>query len=143
RRPRSLVACPCPYRPGWRGIRLSPNSIRLVAGGQFVRQIPFDGSGVVGLDQITAAINDPDWIAEVAPGVFELRATFVQAADTAVDVRAPRVTTVRLDDRPGVAFAGNHARATFDGVTVTSWNEQTQAPDTSVVGERPYVVYAN
>ncbi|MEX0665008.1 MAG: right-handed parallel beta-helix repeat-containing protein [Acidimicrobiia bacterium] len=140
----SRVAYPCPYPPEWRGIRLSPKFLRLVVGGQLVRQIPFAAGGrAVGLDEISAAIGDPSWLQEVEPGVFELRATLVQSPRTELVVRAPRVTTVRLVDRPGVALAGSRAVATFDGVTVTSWNELMQGPDASILEERPYVVYTN
>jgi parallel beta-helix repeat protein len=140
----SRVAYPCPYPEEWHGIRLSPTSIRLVVGGQLTRQIPFAAEGrAVGLDEITEAIGDPSWIEEVEPGVFVLRATLVQSAGTNLAVHAPRVTTVRLADRPGVALTGSRATASFDGVTVTSWNEWSESADTDSDKERPYVVYQN
>jgi parallel beta-helix repeat protein len=138
------VSYPCPYPPEWRGIRLGETSIRFVVGGQLVGEVPFDGRGrEVGLDEVTMAIDDPTWIAEVAPGVFELRATLVQAAGTTLAVRAPRVTTLRLVDLPGVAIAGNRAHGIYEGVTVTSWDERLQTPDANTFDERPHVVYQN
>jgi parallel beta-helix repeat protein len=138
------VAFPCSYPAEWRAIRFGATSIRLVAGGQLVRQIPFAGAGrAVGLDEISAVIDDPSWIGEVEPGVFLLRAALVQTDGTQLDVRAPRVTTVRLADLPVVSLSGNRSSASFSGVTVTSWNEAANAPDTSVVDERPYVRYQN
>lgn len=142
--PTSLVAFPCAYPPEWRAIRFGTTSVRLVAGGALVRQIPFSAEGrPVGLDELTALIDDPGWLGEVLPGVFLLRASLVQSEGTVLDVRAPRVTQVLLADLPAVSLAGNRASATFDGVTVTSWNEAAGAPDTGLIDERPYVRYQN
>lgn len=142
--PTSLVAYPCPYPPEWRAIRFGTSSLRLVAGGALVREIPFAAEGrPVGLDELTAVIDDADWLAEIAPGVFVLRAALVQTEGTLLDVRAPRVTSVLLADLPAVSLAGNRASATFDGVKVSSWNEAAGAADTSIVDERPYVRYQN
>ena len=44
------------------------------------------------LPSLTQLINDPTWIAESAPGVFELKASVVQEAGTTLDVEAPAVT---------------------------------------------------
>ncbi len=141
--PFRVTKYPCARPLEVRALLVEPGALELTEGGQLARRITFPPSaeGEVSFEAIVEAVADPAWVAEVAPGVFELAAAFVQAPGTAVTVAAPRVQTLRLLNRPGVFFGGKGASARFDGVSVTSWDPERQAPDEDPVDGRPFVLY--
>jgi parallel beta-helix repeat protein len=141
--PLKVVEFPCDFPAQIRGIRLDPHAVSLIAGGQFVRSIPLAASGPVTLPQLTALINDPSWIAQTSPGVFELKASLVQEAGTILDVEAPGVRTLRIDNTEAATVGGSSATANFTGVTVESWNPKKRAPVTSPTFGRPFILYEN
>ncbi len=142
--PFRIITYPCPRPVEERVIYMEAGRIELIAGGQLIRRIPFSGSSgsaVVPFDRVVTAVADPTWVAEVEPGIFELSAAFVHGEGTTVIVAAPRVTELRLVDRPSVFFGGLGATGRFDGVSVTSWSSELQAPDEDLVDGRPFVLY--
>ncbi|MGH9001933.1 MAG: right-handed parallel beta-helix repeat-containing protein, partial [Acidimicrobiia bacterium] len=127
------------------GIRLTPVAIELVQGGQLVRTLPFDGGRPVTFEEVARAVDDPAWIFAVSPGVFGLRAAFVQAPGTHVRFAAPGTTELRLAiDPPGVFLGGKGPGTTarFEGVKVTSWDLAARRPSQNVEDSiRPFVLY--
>ncbi|MBW3642884.1 MAG: right-handed parallel beta-helix repeat-containing protein [Actinobacteria bacterium] len=140
--PFRVVKYPCPRDPEVRSVLLGVDRIELTQGGQLVRTIPFAAAGrSVPFEAVARAVDDPAWINEVEPGLFELAGAFVQDPGTAVTVAAPRVTTLRLLSREGVFFGGRGANARFEGVSVTSWDAQRGAPDEEPTDGRPFVLF--
>jgi hypothetical protein len=120
---------------------LRQHDIGLYTGPNVTRTVPFDATAPVSLEAVIAAVNDPGWASQVSPGVFFLRAALVQTAHTVLSVASPGVSQVRLADLPGVFLAGSQAKATFDHVTVESWDAATGAPETQPAQGRPFVLY--
>ncbi|MBW3611871.1 MAG: right-handed parallel beta-helix repeat-containing protein [Actinobacteria bacterium] len=141
--PFRVTKYPCPRAPDVRSLYVAPGVLELTEGGRLARRIDFPSSaqGPVSFEAIVEAVADPEWATEVEPGVFELTAAFVQAPGTTVTIAAPRVQTLRLVDRPGVFFGGRGATARFEGVAVTSWSRERQAPDEEPADGRPFVLY--
>lgn len=126
------------------GLRLTPTAIELVQGGQLVRTVPFDGAREVRFEEVAQAVNDPAWIAEVSPGVFGLRAAFVQAPGTQVVFAEPGTQEIRLATDPSGVFIGGQGpdtRARFEGVKVTSWDLSARRPSQDTSFLRPFVLY--
>jgi parallel beta-helix repeat protein len=141
--PLKVVNFPCTFPVKIRGIRLDAHSVSLVAGGTFVRSVALPTSGPVTLPLLAQLINDPTWLAETSPGVFELKASLVQEAGTTLDVEAPGVSLLRMDINQAVTIGGSGATANFDGVVVESWDPQKDEPVTSPTFGRPFVLYEN
>jgi peptidoglycan/LPS O-acetylase OafA/YrhL len=141
--PLKLAGYTCPFPAKNHGIQVGTTSLSLVLGGKLQRIIPLPGPGPVTLPEMTALINDPTWLAQTSPGVFELKASVIQDPGTTINVVSPAVSVLRLDMSQADAFGGSHATANFDGVTVESWlpkkNEPVQAPKNG----RPCVIYGN
>jgi parallel beta-helix repeat protein len=126
-----------------RAIVLTGSEIRLMVGSAVVRSRRFDASGTVSFADVARAVRDPGWVDETSPGVFLLRAAFAQSPGTSVSFAAPAVSTLRLASRPNVFVGGVGARADYRGVTVTSWDQQTQRPLTDAHHPRPFLLYEN
>ncbi|MDQ3945576.1 MAG: right-handed parallel beta-helix repeat-containing protein [Actinomycetota bacterium] len=142
--PFKIVRYPSKLDPRTLGIRLTPTAIDLVQGGQLVRSLPFDGARTVGFEEMVRAVGDPAWIAEVSPGVFGLRAAFVQAPGTHVRFVQPGTRELRLArDPPGVFIGGQgpDTSARFEGVKVTSWDLTQRRPSEDVGAVRPFILY--
>ncbi|HEY3240079.1 MAG TPA: right-handed parallel beta-helix repeat-containing protein [Acidimicrobiia bacterium] len=142
--PFKIVQYPAPLDPRMLGVRLTPTAIELVQGGQLLRSLPFDGTRPVAFEEVAWAVGDKAWIAEVSPGVFGLRAAFVQAPGTHVGFVAPGTQELRLaSDPPGVFIGGQgpDTSARFEGVKVTSWNLAARRPSEDVESVRPFVLY--
>jgi parallel beta-helix repeat protein len=139
--PFRIITYPCPRPVEERAIFLHAGSIELIAGGQLVRSFPFSTDETVPFERVVEAIADPTWAAEVEPGVFELSAAFVNGEGTSVTIAAPRITELRLLDLPSVFFGGLGSTARFEGVLVTSWDPDLDAPDQEPADGRPFVLY--
>jgi parallel beta-helix repeat protein len=142
--PFSVIRYPREVDAGSRGIKLTTTHLELVEGGQLVRKVPFDANQPVTFEAIAQAVGDKMWIAETAPGVFGLRAAFVQGKKTTVLFVAPGTRELRLaTDPPGVFVGGEgpSAAARFDGVKVTSWDLARRTPSQDVEAARPFVAY--
>ncbi len=142
--PFSVVAYPSQVDPRARGIKLTTRHLELVEGGQLVRRVPFDASQPVAFEAIARAVGDRTWIAETGPGVFGLRAAFVQRKGTTVLFAAPGTKELRLaTDPPGVFIGGEgpSTAARFEGVKVTSWDLGRRGPSEDVEAARPFVAY--
>ncbi len=142
--PFKIVRYPTTLDPGMLGLRLTTTAIELVQGGQLVRRVPFDAARPVAFEEVVRAVGDPAWIAEVSPGVFGLRAAFVQEPGTHVTFAAPRTQELRLAaDPPGVFVGGQgpDTSARFEGVKVTSWDLAQRRPSEDIEGARPFVLY--
>jgi parallel beta-helix repeat protein len=126
------------------GLRLTPTAVELVQGGRLVRTVPFDGAREVAFEEVVRAVNDPAWIAEVSPGVFGVRAAFVQAPGTHVVFAEPGTREIRLATDPGGVFIGGQGPGTsarFAGVKVTSWDLAARRPSQDTSFLRPFVLY--
>ena len=139
--PFSVARFPKQLDPELRAVTVTPQSIQLVRGGQLARQIAFDATGPVGLEEIAAAVSDSEWIAVPGPGIFELSAALVQDPGTELRIATPAVREVRLITNPGVFIGGQSARARFEGVTLTSWDRTLGAPSVDIKHPRPFVLY--
>jgi parallel beta-helix repeat protein len=129
---------------GVRAVKLTGTHLELLQGGRLVRKVPFDASQPVPFEVIARAVGDRAWIAETAPGVFGLRAAFVQSTGTTVLFVAPGTKELRLaTDSPGVFVGGQgpSTAARFEGVKVTSWNVSRREPSLDLDAARPFVVY--
>lgn len=128
--------------PVLRGIRLTATDVRLVENGRTVKTIPVGRSGVwTRFEDIEAAIKDPAWIDQSAPGTFELKAALHQDPDTTLLFSSPEVKTLRLWAHPGVFVRGVRAVGMFDGVNVTSRVPGAGTPDKDVSDGRPFILY--
>jgi hypothetical protein len=124
-----------------KSVILRVNEIGLYAGGALTRTVAFDATKAVSLESIVAAVNDPAWAAQVAPGVFLLHAALVQAPGTALSIASPGVAELRLADQPGVFLGGTQAKASINHVHVESWDAATGGPETQDAQSRPFVLY--
>jgi parallel beta-helix repeat protein len=140
--PRSLRGTP------WANILVFPDHIQTMIGARVIwignfRQVPnFDGS--ISLDDISALLAkspNPDWMRETDPGIFLLKVGLVEAPGTVLTVATPRVKELRMIVAPYVYVSGFSATAQFRGVKVTSWLPQANAPDATVVHNRPFIAF--
>lgn len=138
--PFRVTRYPCARPAESRVVVMRTDGLELIEGGQFLRFIPLAG-GAMAFEQIAQAIDDPAWMAEVEPGVFEVGAAVVQTPGTTVLVAAPAVRTLRLLDLPDLFLGGQGAVARFEGVAVTSWDRQRGGPDENLDDGRPFVLY--
>jgi parallel beta-helix repeat protein len=138
--PRSLRGTP------WANIAVFPDHIQTMVGARitwigYFRQLPgFDGS--ITLDKLATLIarsRARDWLRETEPGVFLLKVGLVEAPGTVLTVAAPRVKALHMLVAPYVYVTGLSATAAFRAVTVTSWNPQTNSPDTDATHDRPFI----
>jgi hypothetical protein len=120
---------------------LRVNEIGLYTGATVTRTVPFDASKGVSLESIVAAVHDPAWAAEVAPGTFLLQAALIQGPGTALSIASPGVAEIRLADQPGVFIGGTQAKTTINHVHVESWDVATGGPETKDSQNRPFVLY--
>jgi parallel beta-helix repeat protein len=132
----------------WANIVVFPDRIQTQVGARitymgFYRQLPkFDGS--ISLDKVAALIaRSPalDWLRETEPGVFLLKVGLVEAPGTVLTVAAPRAKAVRMVVAPHVYLAGLSATANLRGVTVTSWDPQSNGPDPDATHNRPFISF--
>jgi parallel beta-helix repeat protein len=125
-----------------RSIVLHLDHIELLDGAAaVVRRIPFDARAEVRLENVVAAVADPDWISRDPAGVVLLRAALVQAQGTHLTISAPGVREVRLAVLPGVFLAGMSATARIDHVRVWSWKSDGTGPDPDSTHHRPFIDY--
>ena len=138
--PRSLRGTP------WANIAVFPDHIQTMIGARitwigYFRQLRgFDGS--ITLDKLAALIarsRSPDWLRETQPGVFLLKVGLVEAPGTVLTVAAPRVKALHLLVAPYVYLTGVSATAAFRAVTVTSWDQKANGPDTDPSHDRPFI----
>jgi parallel beta-helix repeat protein len=141
--PLKVVDYPCNFAASIRGISINKRSITLVSAGKLVRTIPVPLGVPVTFPELTQLIADPGWLAETAPGVFELQASVVQQAGTVLNVDAPAVRMVRIDMDKGITIGGSDAIGNFSGVTVESWIPATKTPVESPKLGRPFLLYEN
>ncbi|HVF14957.1 MAG TPA: right-handed parallel beta-helix repeat-containing protein [Acidimicrobiales bacterium] len=141
-RPFAVGRYPCAQTVPFRAVRVEVGGLELVEGGRLVDryELPVTDEPLP-FETFAEFLELYGWAAEVEPGVFELSAAVIQSPGTAIRVAAPRVTTVRLLDLPGVFVGGRGARARFEGVTITSWDPVRSAPDDDPQDHRPFVVY--
>jgi parallel beta-helix repeat protein len=142
--PFRIVRSPSNLDPRMLGLQLTHSAIELVQGGRLVRTVPFDGAPPVPFEEVVRAVGDPTWIAEVSPGVFGVRAAFVQAPGTHVTFAQPGTRELRLaTDPPGVFIGGQgpDTSARFEGVKVTSWDLAQRRPSEDIENVRPFVLY--
>lgn len=125
-----------------RAIRLMPDRVELVDGAAVVATRRLRGRGTRELADVLAAVDDPAWAEQVDEGTWLLKAAFVQAPRTDLVAAAPRTREIRMADRPVVFMGGWRATARLEGVTVTSWDEETGGPDTNHEDGRPFMLYA-
>jgi hypothetical protein len=126
-----------------KSIFISTIRIELRDGARVLRIVPTPAAAPLDFGALVRAVGDPAWVSETQPGVFMVSAAIVQAPGTSLRVAAPSVREVRLAALPGVHLGGSMAKATFEGVTVTSWDPQSAGPVVPVQAGRPYVLYRN
>ncbi|MBW3573531.1 MAG: right-handed parallel beta-helix repeat-containing protein [Actinobacteria bacterium] len=140
--PFRVVKYPCPRAPESRAMVVAPGRIEMIQEGRLVRRLALPASaGPIPFERLARVVNDPAWIDEVEPGVFEVATAIVQEAGTSMVFAAPGVRLVRLLDRPDVFLGGRGATARFEGVSVTSWNTERGGPDEELSDGRPFVLY--
>jgi parallel beta-helix repeat protein len=126
---------------GGRSIVLNLDRIELLEGAAVVRRVPFDARAEVRLENVVAAVADPDWISRDPAGVVLLRAALVQAQGTHLTISPPGVLEVRLAVLPGVFLAGMGATARIERVHVWSWKLDGTGPDADWTDRRPFIDY--
>jgi parallel beta-helix repeat protein len=124
-----------------RATLLYRDAIVLLQGGRITRAIPFDATKPVTFRQISDAIRNRDWIAEVSAGVFQIHSALIQLEGTSLEIAAPDVKELRLVNRPHAFLGGRGATATINGVRVTSWDPQRGGPDRDPIDGRPFILY--
>lgn len=140
--PFRIINYPCANFPGdLRATVVYRDAIVLLQGGAVYRTIPFDASQTVGLKAVVEAVADPDWMVEVAAGVFQLDTALIQLGTTSLEITAPDVTEVRFTDRRDVFLGGRGASVLIDGVTVTSWDANRGGPDLNADDGRAFILY--
>lgn len=141
--PFRILQTNCIFSSDIRAITIDTTVVRLQAGGQVVREIvlPPGVGNPLDFAQLAALVGDPNWLAQVSPGVFEVKAAVVQRAGTRLTVAQPSVKELRLLDRPHVFLGGISATARYDGVTVTSWARDGSGPDLNYRDGRPFALY--
>lgn len=140
--PFRIINFPCTnFDPDVRVTLLYRDAIVLLEGGLLLRAIPFDAGEEVTFPEIVEAINDADWMAEVAEGVYEVDTAFIQLGNTQVSIRGPETIELRLTDRPHVFLGGRGAQVTFEDTTVTSWNDERGGPDLAPEDGRAFILY--
>ncbi len=128
--------------PEHRAIALTPDSIALFVSGVEVAR--FDRQfGPHTITEIARVIDDPDWLDEVEPGVFEVQAAIMQEPRSELEIRGPEVSELRLVNRPGVMLFGDNSRAVIDGVLLTSWDPELGSFDRESLDGRPFLLYQN
>jgi parallel beta-helix repeat protein len=145
--PYKMANYPCAFPADIRAMRLdriSPtvSTVSLVAAGKLVRSYSFatDAGGVVRLEAIAKAVNDPAWVSMPAPGIVQLALGLVQEAGSQLLIASPGVTQVRLAAL-NTGLVGTGASVVFQGVDVTSWSAASGAPMTQPDKGRPFIVY--
>jgi hypothetical protein len=128
-----------------RAIVLSKAMVEQVANGAIVATHRLTAEQPYTLPQVASMVNDPTWLANTAPGVYLLKAALIAGPGTSLRVSSPAVTSVRLayGQGAGVFIGGEAAWALFDGVSVTSWNVLTGAPEATPALGRPFILFQN
>jgi parallel beta-helix repeat protein len=117
--------------------------IELLRGATRVRTVPRARGGAdITLPEVAAAIDDPRWIEENDDGVFLLRAALVHGRNTRLTIAGPRVSELRLADRPDVFLLGaNGARGIIRDTKIVGWDERRATVDTEHELSRPFILY--
>lgn len=127
-----------------RHIVLRPGKVDLMVGPSVTWSGPLSvvggEPGLADVGRVVAHSPHPDWLSEVAPGIWMLRAALVQAPGTSLDVSTPRVRELRMLSDSEVYLAGVSATVHFVGVRVTSWRP-AGGPDPVASLRRPFISY--
>ena len=139
----NAVSYPCDYPQTVRGIRMAQTVIELVQGGQISGGSPSTPRARSPCRRSSPQSAIPRGSSRRHPASSRSRAAFVQAEGTSLVVAAPDVTDLRLQSGvDGIFFGGTKATARFEAVTVTSWDDASQAPaQLAKGGQRPHVLY--
>lgn len=123
-----------------RQIVLYPNRIEFLHGARSLGSVAFPGrdTSLPQLAEVVGRVDPSGWIRQAGPGRYVLRAALVQAPGTTLTVAAPAVREVRL---AGAYLAGFGAHARLQGITLTSWDPGTRAPERQPRRGRPFVFY--
>ena len=140
--PFRIINFPCANFPtSLRATLVYLDAVVLLQGGSIYKSVPFDGAGTVTLGDVVAAVDDPDWMAEVAEGVFMLDTALVQLGGTSLDISSPEVSEVRFSTRPDVFLGGRGATALIQDVRITSWDPNRGGIDTNTDDGRAFILY--
>lgn len=140
--PFRIINFPCANFPtGLRATLVYLDAVVLLQGGSIYKSVPFDASGTVSLADIVEAVDDPDWMAEVAEGVFMIDTALVQLGGTSLDISSPEVSEVRFSTRPDVFLGGRGATALIQDVRITSWDPNRGGIDTNTDDGRAFILY--
>ena len=136
-----VVATGCEWGPDVRAIVVTPDEIVLQAGGNVERTITFSSNEQVRLEDLSTIVDDPAWLEEVEPTIYELKATLYQQPGTKLLAAGPLVSELRLLDAPYLFIGGNKAEAEFREVKVSSWTGDDY--DVDPEDGRPFILYEN
>ena len=126
-----------------RAIRLSESTVEMYESGRKLREIPRVARRPFDLDEIATLVDDPTWLSEVEPGVYELRAALVQSQGTLLRISVPVVSELRLVDLPGVMVIGSRADLLVSRSRIKSWDPAIGGPDQNPQDGRPFIYYKN
>ena len=127
--------------PGHRVIALYPDSVATFVSGTETARFQRVESGSFDLQEVTNLVDDPDWLAEVEPGLFEAGAGIFQQPGSELEITQPGVRELRLLDQPGVMLFARGGKVTVDGVRITSWDSALEAFDPDPLDGRPFMLF--
>lgn len=101
-------------------------------------------TGFADIHRLVQKSPHPDWLTELQPGIFVLRAALVQAPRTRLVIATPRVKQLRMmtaaQKGQEVYLTGVSAKVAINGTEVTSWGRNDR-PDPTPSMRRPFVSY--
>lgn len=130
----STQANTLPTTPAVRAIVAEPGTIKLLAAGKVIKQIPYTGASL-DLPRIMQLVNDPAMIQEGSSGQIVLKVALI-ARHIKLTVGSPLVSEVRMVDTGSVFIGAEGGSLTFDTVTVRT----IPSDDPSAEWYQPFVM---